>query len=72
MSDGSALDDRRSYRLILLDFLAEGGDGLAITDGARSVEPLGILDREALEQYIRSLPQPFRAPRDERVVPVRR
>lgn len=72
MSDGSALDDRRTYRLILLDFLAEGGDGLAVTEGAQSIEALGILDLEALEQYIRSLPQPFRAPRDERVIQVRR
>jgi hypothetical protein len=71
MTDGSALDDGKTYRLILLDFLAEGGDGLAVTEGARSVEPLGILDREVLEQYIRSLPQPFRAPRDERIVQVR-
>ncbi len=72
MADGSALDDRTTYRLILLDFLAEGGDGLAVTEGAHSIESLGILDRDALEQYIRSLPQPFRAPQDERVIPVRR
>ena len=72
MSDGSALDDRKTYRLILLDFLADGGEGLGVTGTAHSVESLGILDRDALERYVRSLPQPFRAPRDQRVVQVRR
>jgi 2',3'-cyclic-nucleotide 2'-phosphodiesterase (5'-nucleotidase family) len=72
MSDGSALDDGKAYKLILPDFLADGGEGLAVTEGARSLEALGILDRDALEQYIRSLPQPFRAPRDARVAEVRR
>lgn len=72
MADGSVLDNRKVYRLVLLDFLVEGGDGLAVTEDAISVEPTGILDREALERYLRSLPQPVRAPNDARVVQVRR
>jgi 2',3'-cyclic-nucleotide 2'-phosphodiesterase (5'-nucleotidase family) len=72
MADGSALDDRRTYRLILLDFLAEGGEGLSVTEGAISIEATGILDRDALERYLRSLPQPFPAPKDARVVEIGR
>ena len=68
MADGSALDTAKTYRLILLDFLVEGGDGLGVTEGARSVEATGILDREALERYLRAAPQPVRAPRDTRII----
>lgn len=72
MSDGSELDDRATYRLVLLDFLVEGGDGLGISDGDTMIENTGILDREALQQYLHSLPQPVSAPRDRRIVEVRR
>jgi 2',3'-cyclic-nucleotide 2'-phosphodiesterase (5'-nucleotidase family) len=71
MADGSAIDDRRTYRLILLDFLAEGGDGLGVTQRALSTEALGILDRDAIMQYLRSVPKPVQPPRDARVVQVR-
>ena len=72
MTDGSALDNTRTYRLILLDFLAEGGDGLGVSSGALSVEATGILDREALERYLRAAPQPVRAPDNDRIIYLRR
>lgn len=69
MSDGRLLDDEGTYRLILSDFLAAGGDGLSVTERALSVEELWIPDLDALIAYLKAQPQPVRAPRDARLVP---
>ena len=67
MHDGSVLEDRRVYRLVLTDFIAEGGDGLQLTERAVAFDVLPLLDRDALAQYLRQLPQPVRAPTESRV-----
>lgn len=69
MSDGRALDDRRTYRLVMSDFMASGGDGLQVGEGAIAVEETGLVDLDALIAWVRGLPSPVRAPRDQRLVP---
>jgi 5'-nucleotidase len=75
MSDGKALDDRRTYRVVMTNFLAESGDGVTIPPGQR-VEELGLVDVEALVAYLRARPggrlvlsESERAPRIIRRVP---
>jgi len=69
MSDGTPLDDRRTYRLVMSDFMASGGDELDVSTGAISVDETGLVDLDALIAWIRGLPSPVRAPRDQRMVP---
>ena len=56
MSDGRALDDRRTYRVVMTNFLAESGDGVTIPAGT-TVEELGIVDVDALVAYLRARPE---------------
>jgi 2',3'-cyclic-nucleotide 2'-phosphodiesterase (5'-nucleotidase family) len=70
MADGTALRDDGQYKLILNDFLATGGEGLALANGALRTEILPIVDLDALITYLKSQPQPVRAPTAVRIVPV--
>lgn len=67
LTSGKAIDPTGRYRLILTDFLAEGNDRLVSARPDRE-ELLPIPDREAFERYLRSLPQPVRAPTDQRII----
>jgi 2',3'-cyclic-nucleotide 2'-phosphodiesterase (5'-nucleotidase family) len=67
VGDGQPLVDSRSYRLIYSDFLHANGDGLQATEGVEKVEELGIVDIDALTEWVRTN-SPVRAPRDERVI----
>lgn len=49
------LDVNRLYRVVMSDYLANGGDNLTFLKEATSVEPTGILVREALIRHIRQL-----------------
>jgi 2',3'-cyclic-nucleotide 2'-phosphodiesterase (5'-nucleotidase family) len=66
-STGEPIDDQRTYRLVLSDFLAAGGDDLAVS-GSVSTESLGIVDIDALIAYLQAQPRPVRAPTDERLI----
>ncbi len=55
MADGSRLDDRRRYRVIMSDFMAAGGDGAQLAREA-VVEELNIIDLDALLDYLRARP----------------
>jgi 2',3'-cyclic-nucleotide 2'-phosphodiesterase (5'-nucleotidase family) len=66
-ADGQSLADDRSYRFVYSDFLHANGDGLQVTEGVQRVEELGIVDIDALTDWVRK-GSPVRAPRDERVV----
>jgi 5'-nucleotidase len=68
LSDGRPLDPGRDYTIVMSDFLAGGGDGLGLTESALSIEDTGIVVRKALSRYLRSLPQPVRAPADVRLI----
>lgn len=67
MSDGRPLVDSQSYRFVYSDFLNLNGDGLQATEGVQRVEELGIVDLDALIDYVRSR-SPLRPPRDARVI----
>ncbi len=66
-TDGTLLRDTERYRVVLSDFLADGGDGVLLARSALRREDLDILDLDALVTYLKTLPSPVRAPRDERV-----
>jgi hypothetical protein len=52
------------------NFMAAGGDGLALGAAAIRSEALPIVDLDALIAYLRQLPQPVRAPTEPRIVQV--
>ncbi|HET8771487.1 MAG TPA: 5'-nucleotidase C-terminal domain-containing protein [Gemmatimonadaceae bacterium] len=55
MADGARLDDQRRYRIVMTDFLATGGDGVELGQGA-TVEELNMVDLDALVTYLHALP----------------
>jgi 2',3'-cyclic-nucleotide 2'-phosphodiesterase (5'-nucleotidase family) len=67
MSNGEPLDAERIYRFVYSDFLNANGDGLRATEGVLRVEELGIIDIDALTEYVRRN-SPVRAPSDVRII----
>lgn len=63
---GRPVDDTASYTVSINDFMAAGGDGLGPPASA-VVDPLPIVDRNALRDYLSRLPQPAEAPRTARI-----
>jgi len=72
MADGSPLSDSGSYRVIVNDFLATGGEGYNAGGRATASKSLDINDLDALINYLRSLPSPIAAPSAIRISPVSR
>jgi 2',3'-cyclic-nucleotide 2'-phosphodiesterase (5'-nucleotidase family) len=70
MSDGTALSDAKSYKVIMNDFLATGGEGYNAAGRATASKSLNIVDLDALVGYLRSLPSPVVAPTEIRITPV--
>ena len=70
LADGADLKPDGVYTLVLNDFLATGGEGLGLGTAARRTEVLPIVDLDALVSYLRSRPQPVRAPTDARFVAI--
>jgi 2',3'-cyclic-nucleotide 2'-phosphodiesterase/3'-nucleotidase/5'-nucleotidase len=70
-TDGRPVNARQSYRLVTLDFILTGGDGSTLARVARKVEDLKLVDLEALARYVKSRPQPLRAPTDARLIPLK-
>lgn len=66
-TDGRPIIDSQTYRFVYSDFLHANGDGLQATEGVQRVEELGIVDIDALIDYVRR-GSPVRAPRDARVI----
>lgn len=66
MADGRALRDDGQYTLAVPDYLAAGGSGYAMLRGLPS-ENTGVVDVDALVEYLRRAPQPVRAPSAARV-----
>jgi 2',3'-cyclic-nucleotide 2'-phosphodiesterase (5'-nucleotidase family) len=66
-SDGTPIANDRTYRFVYSDFLHANGDGLQATEGIQRVEELGIVDVDALSDYVRR-GSPVRPPRDQRVI----
>ncbi|MGQ0641372.1 MAG: 5'-nucleotidase C-terminal domain-containing protein [Gemmatimonadaceae bacterium] len=72
LSDGTPVRDASQYRVVLSDFLADGGDGVELARYAIRREDLNITDLTALITHVKSLPAPLRGPRDERITFVAR
>lgn len=66
-TDGTPVRDTQHYRVVLSDFLADGGDRVQLAESALRREDFEITDLDALVNYLKTLPSPIRAPRDERV-----
>ena len=67
MGNGQPLVDAQTYRFVYSDFLNANGDGLQVIEGVQRVEELGIVDIDALTDYVRRN-SPVRAPRDSRTI----
>ncbi|HEX2719296.1 MAG TPA: 5'-nucleotidase C-terminal domain-containing protein [Gemmatimonadaceae bacterium] len=70
LANGQALRDAGRYTLVMNDFMATGGDGLALDSVAIRREDLRTVDVDALAAYLRARPQPVRAPDEVRIVDV--
>jgi 2',3'-cyclic-nucleotide 2'-phosphodiesterase / 3'-nucleotidase / 5'-nucleotidase len=72
LADGTPVRDDAVYEVAVNEFLASGvGDGYEALGRGLSERPTGVPDLDALIEYIRSLPQPIRAPQDVRLRAVR-
>jgi 5'-nucleotidase len=67
LADGRPVVDSATYRFIYSDFLHADGDGLQATEGIQRVEELGIVDIDALQEWVRRN-TPVQPPRDQRVI----
>ena len=67
MSNGQPLANDRTYRFIYSDFLHANGDGLQATEGVQHVEELGIVDIDAITEWVRR-GSPVWPPRDQRII----
>ncbi len=66
-AENNAVEPATSYRVTVNSFIAAGGDNFsALTQGTNRV--VGPTDLNALVQYIETLPQPFSAAVDGRIV----
>ncbi|HET9809560.1 MAG TPA: 5'-nucleotidase C-terminal domain-containing protein [Candidatus Limnocylindria bacterium] len=70
LADGRAIADDAHYTLVMNNFMATGGDGLALGAEAVRSEPLPIIDLDAFIDYLKQLPQPVRAPTGRRIIEV--
>jgi 5'-nucleotidase len=70
---GRPLRDDAIYTITLSDFLLTGGDGLGLQQDAVKVEPLNIVDIDALIAYVQAQPRrTVAAPAGQRLVPAGR
>jgi 2',3'-cyclic-nucleotide 2'-phosphodiesterase (5'-nucleotidase family) len=53
---GAPLDGAKTYTVAMSDFMATGGDGLALDELALRQEDLGIVDLDALIAFVRRIP----------------
>jgi 2',3'-cyclic-nucleotide 2'-phosphodiesterase (5'-nucleotidase family) len=68
LANGREIADAAQYTLVMNNFMASGGDGLALGADALRSEPLPIIDLDALIDYLEQLSQPIRVPTDRRIV----
>ncbi|HSK19006.1 MAG TPA: 5'-nucleotidase C-terminal domain-containing protein [Longimicrobiales bacterium] len=68
LSTGERVEPDVVYSVTVNDFLASGtGDGFTALGQALDTRATGIVDLDALIEYVKSQPQPLRAPRDQRI-----
>ena len=66
LADGRTLSDNATYNVVMNNFLAEGGSNLGPPPDAPQT-PLGIVDIDALVDYIKTLGSPLTAPTQARI-----
>ncbi|HVZ37560.1 MAG TPA: 5'-nucleotidase C-terminal domain-containing protein, partial [Polyangiaceae bacterium] len=68
------LDPKKRYRVAVSSFLAQGGDGFSALRAVPAEHMPGgdPTDADALVWFMKSLPQPFTAKTDGRIVKLRR
>jgi 2',3'-cyclic-nucleotide 2'-phosphodiesterase (5'-nucleotidase family) len=71
LANGRPLEDNRSYTIVINDFMADGGDGLALGAAATRADVLPNSMIDALAEHLRALPQPVRVRFEPRLVEVR-
>ena len=69
LADGRIVADATVVTLAVTDFLAGGGDGFQALRRGRLART-GLIDLNAIEQYLRSLPQPVQPPQGGRWIQV--
>jgi 2',3'-cyclic-nucleotide 2'-phosphodiesterase (5'-nucleotidase family) len=70
LAGGRTIRDDDIYTIVMSDFLVTGGDGLSLAASAIKTEPLNIVDLDAFIDYVRTQPQPIRAPAEPRIIAV--
>ena len=70
LSGGQEVADEGRYTIAMNDFMATGGDGLALNSTALRVEDLKTVDVDALAGYLRAQKQPVAAPSEPRIIDV--
>ena len=63
---GEAFSDAATYTVTVSDFMASGGDGYSMFARALDARATGVIDLDALIEYLQTMPQPVRPPRDVR------
>ncbi|MHB1073980.1 MAG: 5'-nucleotidase C-terminal domain-containing protein [Gemmatimonadaceae bacterium] len=66
-AEGRAFDPARSYRVIMNDFMATGGDNVGPSGLATTVRSLDIVDLDALVDYLARRRSGFDVPRETRI-----
>lgn len=72
LDDGRRVHADSLYLVVANDFMATGGSGFVMLAEAEASENTGIVDLEALIEYLADLPQPVRAPVEPRWIPMHR
>ena len=62
-----AFSDAATYTVTVSDFMASGGDGYSMFARALDARATGVIDLDALIEYLQTVPQPVRPPRDVRL-----
>jgi 5'-nucleotidase len=70
LASGAQVADDKRYTIAMNDFMATGGDGLALNSSAVRVEDLKTVDVDALAAYLRAQKQPVAAPGEPRIIDV--
>lgn len=70
LDTGEPIREDALYTVAVISYMAEGGDGFDVLTEAIVQEPTGIVDLDALVDYLEQLPQPVSAPAEARLRPV--
>ena len=67
LQNGALVNDTATYSVTVSDFMASGGDGYSMFARAQASRATGVIDLDALIEYLQAMPQPVQPPRDVRL-----